>query len=239
MVVRLGGRGGVLFGAATTGDRMSSAPAAALPCAPVPLRVRVGIKVVTPHCVVAIGVINLLAGRHGDLVIEESPDIGEPDVVLYDVIGLHEGDGCDLDRWLAHPSPPVIAITRELRPDLGAAALARGAAAAVSLGASVADFVEVIEAAVTGMAPGGRAVTRAQDGTTPGRADGLTQREADVLGMIVQGMTNPQIATAACVSINSVKSYIRSAYRKMGVTTRSQAVGWGVRHGFPLKTEAR
>ena len=36
------------------------------------------------------------------------------------------------------------------------------------------------------------------------------------------------------VSVNSVKTYIRSAYRKIGVTTRPQAVSWCVRHGFPL-----
>lgn len=34
------------------------------------------------------------------------------------------------------------------------------------------------------------------------------------------------------VSINSIKSYIRAAYRTMGVTSRSQAVLWGVEHGL-------
>jgi DNA-binding CsgD family transcriptional regulator len=34
------------------------------------------------------------------------------------------------------------------------------------------------------------------------------------------------------ISPNSLKSYIRAAYRKIGVTTRSQAVLWGIRHGL-------
>ncbi len=59
----------------------------------------------------------------------------------------------------------------------------------------------------------------------------LTPREAEVIGMITQGLTNQAIATQAAISINSLKSYIRSAYRKMGVTSRSQAVLWGVRNG--------
>ena len=34
------------------------------------------------------------------------------------------------------------------------------------------------------------------------------------------------------LSINSIKSYIRSAYRKIGVTSRSRAILWGIDHGF-------
>ena len=50
--------------------------------------------------------------------------------------------------------------------------------------------------------------------------------------MITQGLDNQSIADRASISINSLKSYIRSAYRKMGVASRSQAVLWGVRHGY-------
>ena len=39
------------------------------------------------------------------------------------------------------------------------------------------------------------------------------------------------------MSSNSVKSYIRSAYRKMDVASRTQAVAWGVQHGFALEGE--
>jgi len=63
---------------------------------------------------------------------------------------------------------------------------------------------------------------------------GLTQREQDVIILITAGLSNQQIADQAYVTINSVKSYIRSAYRKIGVTSRSQAVLWGVAHGLAL-----
>lgn len=66
----------------------------------------------------------------------------------------------------------------------------------------------------------------------PGRSAGLSPREAEVVALITQGITNEEIARTCYLSINSVKSYIRSAYRKMGVERRSQAVLWGVQNGM-------
>ena len=60
----------------------------------------------------------------------------------------------------------------------------------------------------------------------------LTPREEEVVRLITQGLDNFSITREMSLSINSVKTYIRAAYRKMGVSSRSQAVLWGVRHGF-------
>ena len=60
----------------------------------------------------------------------------------------------------------------------------------------------------------------------------LAEREAEVIALITRGLTNEQIACRLYLSINTVKSYIRSAYRKMDVESRSQAVLWGIDHGF-------
>jgi len=54
-----------------------------------------------------------------------------------------------------------------------------------------------------------------------------------VLGLVTAGLSNQEIASTLYLSINSVKTYIRSTYRKMGVATRSQAVLWAIQHGFP------
>ena len=103
------------------------------------------IQVVTPQSVVANGIASLIGGRHGDLMITTEGRFGEqPDIVFYDVIGLHGGDGADLDRWVSNTDAVVIALTHELRPDLGLAALDRGADAAVSMSASVHDFLELM-----------------------------------------------------------------------------------------------
>ena len=63
----------------------------------------------------------------------------------------------------------------------------------------------------------------------PGRGD-LSPREIEEVWMIADGLTNQQIADETYLSINSVKTYTRSSYRKMGVSTRTQAVLWAVRH---------
>ena len=58
--------------------------------------------------------------------------------------------------------------------------------------------------------------------------------------MIASGLANREIAEQTNLSINSVKSYIRGAYAKIEVTSRSQAVLWAIQHGLlmPTDTEA-
>ena len=77
-------------------------------------------------------------------------------------------------------------------------------------------------------------------GDWPGRRVGLSAREAEVIALITQGLANEDIASRMYVSTNTVKTYIRSAYRKLGVDSRTRAVLWGIDHGFrPDKLPAR
>lgn len=66
----------------------------------------------------------------------------------------------------------------------------------------------------------------------PGRTAGLTQRESEVMQSITRGLTNVEIAMKCYLSVNTVKYYVRSAYRKIGVERRSQAVKWGMENGM-------
>jgi len=66
----------------------------------------------------------------------------------------------------------------------------------------------------------------------PGRGEGLTDRESEVLALITQGMSNAEVADLTYLSPNTIKTYIRSIYRKIGASSRTQAVLWGVEHGF-------
>ena len=59
-----------------------------------------------------------------------------------------------------------------------------------------------------------------------------------MIALIAQGLSNQEIADRAFLSINSVKTYIRSAYRKIGVERRTQAVLWATQNGF-VPTRAR
>lgn len=66
----------------------------------------------------------------------------------------------------------------------------------------------------------------------PGRDAGLSMREAEMITLICRGLSNEQISDQLYLSPNSVKSYIRAAYQKIGASSRSQAVIWGIDHGL-------
>ena len=201
---------------------------------PEPRSTRLWVEISTPHDVVAAGLQTILEAELGSQVFTTvGPVDGEPDVVFYDVIGLHEGDGADLDHWVKETASVVIAITTDLRPDLGALALERGAEAAVLIGVSAEELIEVVQAAVAGTLDEVAAVQEGQEATQLGREAGLSPRESDVLRLIAQGVSNQEIADTFFLSINSVKTYIRSTYHKLGVDNRAQAVAWALQNGFP------
>ncbi|CAN5249302.1 response regulator transcription factor [soil metagenome] len=65
----------------------------------------------------------------------------------------------------------------------------------------------------------------------------LTARECDIVELIVAGMSNREIGEELSLSVNSVKTYIRTAYRKMGVQRRTQAMLWALEHGLGARPE--
>lgn len=71
-----------------------------------------------------------------------------------------------------------------------------------------------------------------------GKSDGLSANEGAIVALIVLGLSNQEIASALHKSPRSVTTCIRSAYRKMGVTNRPQAVAWGNLHGLRLTAGA-
>jgi DNA-binding CsgD family transcriptional regulator len=60
----------------------------------------------------------------------------------------------------------------------------------------------------------------------------LTRRERVVLAHLAEDVTLEQIATRLFVTRNTVKSQVRSAYRKLGVSTRADAVAWARQAGL-------
>ena len=168
------------------------------------------------------GLVAMLSEHPGRAVVT---DASEADVVLYDVLGLHRSDGEDLAEILDRESVVVVAVSRDLRPDLRARALARGAHGWVSMSARSDELIDAVEAAAWGEPLPG-------SDDPLGRDMGLTDREVEVLSLVTQGLSNNEIAVRLFLSINSVKSYIRSAYAKIGVRSRTQAVAWCMQHGF-------
>ena len=193
----------------------------------------------TPQEIVATGLRTILETEFGaSLFATVGPVDGEPDVILYDVISLADGDTSELERFKQQTGSVVIAVSYDgLRPDLETLALQRGAAAVVPLSISAEQLAEVIGAAIEGTLDDIPTVRTPDDSIYPGKEVGLSRRESAVLALIVQGRTNQEIASDCFLSINSIKTYIRSAYRKIGIRHRAQAVAWAMQHGFPPPTD--
>ncbi|GAA4734048.1 response regulator transcription factor [Nocardioides endophyticus] len=154
----------------------------------------------------------------------------EADVILFDTFGrLPDGDQ-KLRKVVAENTGKVVVYSWEEYPE--EAALQHGAVGYLHKGLNAAQLVAAIVALHDGNPP------RDADGdddpvlTWPGQALGLSQRESEMLSFITRGLTNEEIARRSYLSINTVKTYIRTAYRKIHVSSRSQAVAWGYRNGF-------
>jgi DNA-binding NarL/FixJ family response regulator len=191
------------------------------------------VVILTPHEIVTVGLRAMLAESPAALRFLPADTDDVPDIVLYDVVSLLDDDGSELDHWAHEVGTTLVALTRPLRPDLGTRALQLGAVAALPLSSSSTTVRAVVHDALAG-------TLAEQNGASPGLHHdrlgaevGLSPREIDVLREVVNGLSNHEVADELYLSINSVKTYIRSAYRKIGVTTRAQAVSWCVRNGFP------
>jgi len=162
------------------------------------------------------------------------------DVTLYDTYAQPQVDAEDIERVIAGDGAGrVVVFTWNVQAELIEIALRKGASGYLSKSLNGVDLVEALERIHAGevvVSPPAEAVETAFEdwagGLWPGQVEGLTVRESEVVALITLGLSNKEIASRAYLSINSVKSYIRSAYRKMDVTTRSQAVLWAVHHGF-------
>lgn len=200
----------------------------------------VRVACVNDYEVVVTGLAHMLR-RYSDRVevVDLDPDttVAEPvHVALYDTFGQAQGQAADLERLLGNPLIETVAVyTWNFQANLVRGSLAKGAKGYLSKALPAAVLVEMLE-----QVSGGETIVTTAPGTAsivgewPGREEGLTPRESEVIALITQGMSNNAIADQTHLSINSVKSYIRTGYRKIGVASRSKAVLWGVRHGFDV-----
>jgi len=160
--------------------------------------------------------------------------ISDVDIILYDTFGQAQGEHMDLASITRSAKSRVVVFTWNVDRALVDGALAAGAAGYLWKGMPAEDIVAAIETVHAGetVTPSDDARPDLETGTWPGQKFGLSAREAEVIALVTQGLTNQEIADKVYLSINSVKTYIRTAYRKMEVRTRSQAVAWGMNHGF-------
>ena len=185
--------------------------------------------------IVAAGLAAIIADGGPDTVLVELPrdgvGLGEIDLVLYDPVHEVPAAFRGLAAW---NRPTLVAFSWSVRADTVTRAQAQGAVALLSKDLEPWRLMKALRAVHSGNLVG---YTVSVDDDLPARRrsrrpDGLTARELEMLELITRGLSNEEIASSLYLSINSVKTYIRTAYRKIGVNRRPQAVLWGVHHGF-------
>ena len=190
--------------------------------------------------VVVAGVASMLEPYRDRVVVAEL-DAGRPvkdvvDIALYDSFAQPESDQQEVKVLVDNPhAHRVVVYTWNFHPQLVSTAQDLGVSGYLSKALTARELVDALESVHQGEVVISPSATRARTISSldwPGRREGLTDREAEVLALITQGKSNAEIAALVYLSPNTIKTYIRSLYRKIDVESRTQAMLWGVRHGF-------
>jgi DNA-binding NarL/FixJ family response regulator len=158
------------------------------------------------------------------------------DIVLYDSFAQPESDQHEIAGLVANPhAQHVVVYTWNFQQELVTSALEEGVHGYLSKTLPAKELVAALEAVAAGeivVSEPRRRASSAAGLDWPGKREGITDRESEILALITQGKSNAEVARLTYLSPNTVKSYIRSVYRKIGADSRTQAVLWGVGHGF-------
>jgi len=198
------------------------------------------VALVDDYDVVLAGVAHML-DRYRDRVLVAEIDANTSvddavDIVLYDSFAQPESDHDEIQVLVDNPrARRVVVYTWNFHPDLVDQARKQGVGGYLSKAMPARDLVAALEAIHAGEVVISEPPPRARPvsgSDWPGRGEGLTDRESEILALITQGKSNAEVAKLTYLSPNTVKSYIRSIYRKINVASRTQAVLWGVDNGF-------
>ncbi|OBK70496.1 response regulator transcription factor [Mycobacterium sp. 1274761.0] len=166
----------------------------------------------------------------------------DPDIVLSDV-RMQGSSGLDLCQALRERKQDRKVVMLSVYDDEQYLfqALRVGAAGYLLKSISSDELVRQLEFAhrgATAIDPGmaARAADTAarmqRDEFWPGARQGLTQRESEILSLVVNGLSNRGIAARLVISDETVKTHLRSIYRKLGVSDRTGAVATALREGI-------
>jgi len=188
----------------------------------------VRVAIVSRSHIVRAGLVALIGelGERAMVVNTVSRDgrSGGFDVAIFDLDAGDQDSISEELRHLAAVRAPVVGLVygagKATPPRLGSVPL-------ITLAAGSADLWPILRSLTSTPT-----TTKERGESTRSLPDGLTPRELDVLRLIAKGATNKDIATQLYLSPNSVKTYIRTGYRKTGITNRASAVLWGMQHGL-------
>jgi two-component system, NarL family, response regulator LiaR len=199
------------------------------------------LAIVDDYAVVVAGVASFLKTERIDVVETgaSTPVISDVDIVLFDTFGQIQGEGIDLEDFVRDSDAKVVLYSWNLKRQLIDEALAAGARGYLSKVLTGPEIVKALERVMRGeivVLTGDHETSVGGEGDWPGRSAGLTSREAEILALITQGLSNKEVAARAFIGMNSVKTYIRSTYHKINVSSRTQAVLWALDNGFEPDT---
>ena len=162
----------------------------------------------------------------------------DPDIVLMD-LRMPRVDGIEAIRRLAERGerPRAIALTTYADDASVLGALRAGARGYLTKDAGADEIRAAVEAVARGEAALDPSVQHhvvaALASAGPAELpDELTPREAEVLGLIAEGLTNTEIADRLVVSAATVKTHVNHIFAKAGVRDRAQAVVYAYSHGL-------
>jgi NarL family two-component system response regulator LiaR len=195
------------------------------------------VLIVDDHAMVRRGLAVFLKARPDLQLVGEASGGGEaitlceqlqPDVVLMDLMmpGMSGAEATRVirGRW---PEVRVIALTSFGDKELVREALAAGAISYLLKNVSAEDLAEAIRAACSGRSTLAAEAVQALvqlESTAPAAGDELTPREREVLGLMVKGLTNPEIADRLVVSRATAKAHVSNVLAKLGAANRAEAV---------------
>lgn len=170
----------------------------------------------------------------GERALAQCADL-QPDVVLMDLVmpGIGGVEAIRLIRQ-RHPTVQVIALTSFPEDELVQAALRAGAIGYLLKTISAGDLAQAIRAAAAGqptLAPEATQALLRQAGLPPVGRD-LTQRERQVLALLVQGLSNADIAAQLVVSESTAKFHVSNILAKLQAGSRAEAVAIALQGGL-------
>jgi DNA-binding NarL/FixJ family response regulator len=167
----------------------------------------------------------------------------QPRVVLLDV-RMPDGDGLEALAAIKATDPHISVIMLTIYTNAGylAKAVANGAAGYLSKEVDPARIPRAVYAVAGGEELLDRSALLAalasatgverRDVTDTVPLEDLTERESTVLSLIAEGLNNEEIADLLVIGLSTVKTHVNHIFRKLGVSDRTQAALWAIRHGM-------